>query len=323
MLCGFDVKYCRAKERDGRMTSTVRRDSSTTNSPYGYRMQPRKVDNGTGYESGGDLFEVMFGTAPVKTRKSSDKERAEDAEKRTDQFHMLVFAFLKTLLPSSGGGSSFDDSPPGALGSVLMNSKVLNKAAELLRNDSLDDITKRGALYTELMGFLRVVGTHGALKHKAVYGERVIWPDGINILTLSFQGAGTNRFQMGSSLAAGLKNLNIQSEVMLRGASTAKKEFADRQGSDMLRLCRLLSELSSQLRIKMADVKQGLTTHGIIEVPDGEIWSTHAAAQKVRSITQGRPGRMKRLITEVTTMKTGLAEGIFVKHGMSRLDAMK
>jgi hypothetical protein len=77
------------------------------------------------------------------------------------------------------------------------------------------------------------------------------------------------------------------------------------------------------LRIKMADAKQGLTTHGIIEIPDGEIWSNHAAAQKVRSITQGRPGRMKRLITEVTTMKTGLAEGIFVKHGMSRLDAMK
>jgi hypothetical protein len=73
----------------------------------------------------------------------------------------------------------------------------------------------------------------------------------------------------------------------------------------------------------MADAKQGLTTHGIIEIPDGEIWSNHAAAQKVRSITQGRPGRMKRLITEVTTMKTGLAEGIFVKHGMSRLDAMK
>jgi hypothetical protein len=327
MLCGFDVKYCRAKERDGRTTSTVRRDTSTTKTPYGFRMPLRKVDNGTGYESGGyepeGFYESMFGLSLVKTGKSSDRERAEDAEKRTDQFHTLVFAFLKTLLPTSGGLSSFDESPPGALGSVLVNSKVLNKAAELLRNDSLDDITKRGELYTELMGFLRVVGTHAALKNKAMYAERVIWPDGVNLLTLSFQGPGENRSQVGSSLAAGLKNLNIQSEVMLKGASGAKQEFADRQGSDMLKLCRMISDLSNHLRIKMDDAKQGLTTHGIIEIPDEEIWSTHAAAQKVQSITQGGLGRMKRLITEVTTMKTGLAEGIFVKHGMSRLDVMK
>lgn len=32
---------------------------------------------------------------------------------------------------------------------------------------------------------------------------------------------------------------------------------------------------------------------------------------------------MRKLITEVTTLKTGLAEGIFVKHALSRLDCVK
>jgi hypothetical protein len=46
---------------------------------------------------------------------------------------MLVFAFLGMLLPSVDGGSSFDATPPAAVVSMLVNSKVLDKAAELLR----------------------------------------------------------------------------------------------------------------------------------------------------------------------------------------------
>lgn len=50
-----------------------------------------------------------------------------------DQFDTAVFGFLKRLLPSPEGLGSFDGNPPGALVSVLVNSKVLDKAAELLR----------------------------------------------------------------------------------------------------------------------------------------------------------------------------------------------
>jgi len=38
---------------------------------------------------------------------------------------------------------------------------------------------------------------------------------------------------------------------------------------------------------------------------------------------QSPRGRIKRLITEITTLKTGLSSGIYVKHGMSRLDVIK
>jgi hypothetical protein len=61
------------------------------------------------------------------------KWKADDKEKREDQFHRLVFAFLRTFLPSVDGGSSFGATPPAAVVSMLVNNKVLDKAAELLR----------------------------------------------------------------------------------------------------------------------------------------------------------------------------------------------
>jgi hypothetical protein len=329
MLCGFDVKYCRAKAHDAATTSSGRREAPRN--PYGDRYGGQfamKADTGVGYESGGfyDDYEDMFGRSPQAKVADSGKARAESAEKRTDQFHKLVFAFLKTLLPSPDtrvGNSSFDVAPPGALVSFLTNSKILDKAAELLRNDSLDDATKRKELYMALVGFLQVVGTQDATKQKVVYSERIVWPDTVNLLVLSFQGPGKNRSQTGSSLASGLRNLNIQSEVMLKGALGAKKEFADQQGTDMLWLCRMISDLSSHLRIRAGEAKGGLTTHGIVEVPDEQIWPTYAFGSKARMASEARKGRVRRLITEVTTLKTGLAQGIYVKHAMSRLDCMK
>lgn len=156
-----------------------------------------------------------------------------------------------------------------------------------------------------------------------MYGERIVWPDSVNLMTLSFKGPGTIQSQSGSSLAASLRNLNTQSEVMLKGALSSKQDFADKQGTDLLWLCRMISDLSSHLRIGTAPTERGLATHGIIEVPDNYIWPTYAFTRQAQAAAQLRQGRIKRLITEVTTLKTGLAEGIFVKHAMSRLDVMK
>jgi hypothetical protein len=250
----------------------------------------------------------------------------EDIEKRADLFNRIVFSILKVLFPCPDNkptNTSFDNDPPGAFVSILINSKTLDKAAELLRNDSLDNATKRKDLYKALICFLRVTGTHEATKDKAVYSERTVWPGNINLLTLSFHGSGSIQSEAGSSLAAGLRNLNIQREVMLKSALGARKEFTDQQGKDILWLCRMISDLCSHLGIKGDDAQRGLTTHGIVEVPDDEIWQCYFFSSDARNVTQARAGRIKRLITEAATPKTGLAEGIFVKHAMSRLDVMK
>lgn len=187
-------------------------------------------------------------------------------------------------------------------------------------------MTKRKHLYTTLLDFLRALGTHDATKATAICDDRIVWPDNVNLLTLSFQGPGANRSEASSSLAAGLRNLNIQSELMLKCAmtsATAKNDFADQQGADLLSLCRMISDLSTHLRIGNNVNQQRLTTHGVVEVPDDQIWPTYYFTRQAQAAMQAPRGRIKRLITEITTLKTGLAEGIFIKHAMSRLDVMK
>jgi hypothetical protein len=331
VLCGFDGRYCREKARDGaatRSATTTRAPPATQFGMYGgsgFGFGAAKPDNGTGYASGFDDEDYFdsWGYDTKQVANDSARKHAQSVEQRLDAFYALVFAFLNKLLPSAEGTSSFDVAPPAALVSVVLNSKVLDIAAELLRNDSLDDATKRKDLYMALVGFLRVVGTHESTKRKVMFGERVVWPDSSNLLTLSFQGAGKLRCSTGSSLANGLKNLTVQSDIMLFGALSSKPEFKDKAGTDLLWLCHMISDLATHLKIGKEGNEKKVTSHGIVEVPDDAIWPTYAYANEARMSAQARQGRIKRLITEVTTLKTGLAEGIWVKHGISRLDVMK
>lgn len=98
----------------------------------------------------------------------------------------------------------------------------------------------------------------------------------------------------------------------------------------MLWICRSVSELSELLlrniatgsgdcgKEKMVEVADQGTT----EASDEEIFATHYYANKARYI-QSPPGCMKRLITELTSLKTGLPPGIIVKYAASRMDIMK
>jgi baculoviral IAP repeat-containing protein 6 len=115
---------------------------------------------------------------------------------------------------------------------------------------------------------------------------------------------------------------------MMRNALRLRKEFSDKQGEDMLWLCREISDLSTYLKIEewwtqARGCNAPELDHGIVEVPDKEIWFMHMLAPQARQLMQSPPGRIKRLITEMTSLRTGLSSGIYVKHAMSRPDLMK
>ena len=307
MLCGFDREYCQAKRSDAITKTNIN----------------RTVDKGTGFARG-----HMSTTEKRSSREfaGQDRHRALDAERQKDRFYENLFAFLAVLYPSpdqnNPNTTRFDVDPPKAVLSMLVNSKVLDKAAELLRNDSLDNVTKRKNLYMAFFGFLRNVGVHELSKKAVMFNERVVLPDTINLLTLSFQGLpGNVSGEKVSALANNLRNLNIQSQVMLSGAQRSRHEFQDEQSTDLLWLCREISDLSQYLQI--GDGHAGPIDHGIIEVPDDQIWPIFHFAREAQMFIQSPRGRIKRLITEITTLKTGLSSGIYVKHGMSRLDVIK
>jgi hypothetical protein len=314
MLCGFDVKFCSDKRQSA---AVMDKEKDVTGKVKG------TGDGGVMFGRWGMMIldpALTFSSNPVDTKK---KKQVEDAERKGDTFDTFVYSFLGVLLPSPDESTGFDVSPPNAVVSMLSHSRVLSKTAELLRNDSLDDATKRKNLYRAMLKFLSNVATHGTMSRKVMFADRVVLPAKVNLLTVSFQGVPSGIHETASSLAAGLRNLNIQSEAMLNSALGAKKEFADKEGKDMLWLCRMISDLCGHLRIGDHEAQRGLTTHGIVKVPDDEIWPCHMFCHEAQKMAQSRAGRIKRLITEITTLKTSLPEGIYVKHAESRLDVMK
>ena len=131
-----------------------------------------------------------------------------------------------------------------------------------------------------------------------------------------------------SSLASGLRNLSIQSELVLKSAKDTEKDFLTEDGQNMLLLCRKISELS-QLILTHTGTQSNSTAHVsatnlvICDTPDDQILATHSYAIGAKSLTFSPPGRFKRLITEITTLKTGLPPGIFVRYCENRPDVLK
>ncbi|KAF2003812.1 hypothetical protein P154DRAFT_485989 [Amniculicola lignicola CBS 123094] len=310
-LCGFDMQYCAMKQREANTT----------------RIRHRDLSGGVGY--GGDIGRFLnkdFDLLSMGGWRASHQQTQ-------DNFNQMVYLILQELLPSPERSSSFDSTPPEAVISMLLHSKILNNVAELLRNDSLDDATKRKDLYHATLGFLRIIGMHPLTAAKAVFNERERLPEDINLATLSFRGLprAQKTNDTASSLADCLRNLNIQSNMMLKGAKNNRDEFQTHEGQNLLWLCRQISDLSQYLLANTAggtgatvrSSANEVEDHGVMEARDDQIFSVFYYSKNALAIQQPPRGRMKRLITEITNLKTSLPSGIFVKHASSRLDVMK
>lgn len=344
LLCGFDQAYCAAKRREASKSgksSVTRPTGSGTGygGPRGFSFSS-SMSNGVGYGGISDEHDYWMSSGPLfgrrqfggrKAHPDAAKEKAKSEQQKVDEFNQTVLAFLVELLPSLDRQSRFDLDPPEIVANLLLDSKVLNYCAELLRNDSLDDASKRGDLYQALLNFLRIIGTHPVTATSTMFKERPARSDDINILTLSWTNNPGQSKETAMSLADGLKNLNIQSNMMLKGASRNEHEFTNDEGQDLLWLCRQISDLSEYLLTNMMGGRsekgkgpsEEPVDHGIVEVADKEVFASYFYASNAQSLQQSPPGRIKRLITEITSLKTGLPPGIFVKYASSRLDVMK
>jgi ubiquitin-protein ligase len=263
------------------------------------------------------------------THRPSDRIRAQRAQKTDDTFNTLILKLLNAVLPSLNRVQGFDTKPPGLVSSMLSESKILNYCAELLRNDSLDDASKRHVLYNALITFIQTIGLHNSTSG-LVFNELPVRPDTVNIIALSFQKPPEVPSETTSSLVQGLRNLTTQSNLLLKGAQTHSRDFETTDGKQLLVLCRRISALSQMLNDddreasahQTARSTEEMTTCAITDVPDEEILATHTYVGLARALNTAPHGRMKRLITEITTLNTGLPPGIFVRYGSERPDIL-
>ncbi|TKA25432.1 hypothetical protein B0A50_06299 [Salinomyces thailandicus] len=73
---------------------------------------------------------------------------------------------LTLLLPSRkrDEATDFDYDPPSAVASLLSRSSIVDRAAELLRNGTLDDLQRRGGLYESLLSFVTLLSRYPATR---------------------------------------------------------------------------------------------------------------------------------------------------------------
>ncbi|KAL1796373.1 hypothetical protein ACET3X_004913 [Alternaria dauci] len=265
---------------------------------------------------------------PKRETKVSEAQKVQICE---DVFSNMVLGFLTNLLPSLERETCFDFDPPKAVLKMLRNSKILQYCAELLRNDSLADVIKRKDLYQTLFNFLMTVGLHGETS-AALFGPRFVRPETVDLLTLSFCAAAPDPSESVSILAECLRNLTTQSAMVLLSAKNNGKYFKNQEGQQMLRVCRNISALSQFIQDQTpveAGSKKGKETAivpedlAVREVEESLMERTYYYYKQAKALESSRPGRFKRLVTEITTLQTSLPPGIFVRYCENRPDILK
>jgi ubiquitin-protein ligase len=140
------------------------------------------------------------------------------------------------------------------------------------------------------------------------------------------------------SIVNEMQNLHFQTKAFEKNAQRDPTAFEDEESKAMLELCQQVSDFFKALPEGFQEDDSSAMSSGSMEeawfrehcvkdVEDSAIMTCsptpyyHAVA--AAGIKQSAPGRMKRLIVEMTTLATSLPEGIFVRHEMSRPDIIK
>ncbi|KAG9189672.1 baculoviral IAP repeat-containing protein 6 (apollon) [Alternaria panax] len=269
--------------------------------------------------------------ASSRPKKDNKPSKAQDAQMSEDAFGDMVLGFLTGLLPSLDRETCFDFDPPEAVLEMLRNSKILQYCAELLRNDSLVDVVQRRNLYRTLFIFLRTMGTHSETS-SALFGPRFVRPEVVDLLTLSFCAAAPDLRDSVSILAQCLRNLTTQSTTILQSAKSNEEDFKSQEGQHMLWICSEITDLSQFFKENMVTETNSEKGKGAAVIPEdlavGEVGEklmkqTYHFYKQAKALESSRPGRFKRLVTEITTLQTGLPAGIFARYCENRPDMLK
>ncbi|KAL8913707.1 MAG: hypothetical protein Q9171_001557 [Xanthocarpia ochracea] len=256
----------------------------------------------------------------------------KQADSQTDDLTRWVYGMLILLLPQR---QETTKKVLPVLPSMIELSLLQDRTAQLLRNDSLQDVNKRADLYFATFAFVDRLYHHDALEH-LVKDDRFMKKQsaGLHAIATDWKGKGkvkaatslavAHRSEgMGSSLIACLTNLATQSKVLLGGS------HRDAAGEDILEIAKRIQKLHTRLApntAKLATVttwKEYLQAYAVTREADVARHLCTLAKAEAQTIRTSPKNRMKRLVTETSEMTTSLPENVFVMIDEVRPDIMK
>ncbi|KAL8668978.1 MAG: hypothetical protein Q9168_006410, partial [Polycauliona sp. 1 TL-2023] len=214
-------------------------------------------------------------------------------------------------------------------------SLLQDRTAQLLRNDSLQDVDKRANLYFGAFEFVNRLYHHPSLDH-LVTEDRFMKKSSAGLLAISLDWKGKGKTKastslvvahrsegMASSLVACLSNLATQSKVLLSGTNNRAA------GEDILEIAQRIQKLHTRLAPHTAKVasittwKEYLQAHCVTRRPNLARHLCAFTAAEAAKIVSSPKGRMARLVTEQSEMTTSLPANVFVIVDDVRPDIMK
>ncbi|KAI0123981.1 hypothetical protein BJ170DRAFT_686356 [Xylariales sp. AK1849] len=362
LVCGWDAPPSEKRFRPVKAVVDKFMPKSTTNPSSNAPAKPEYAPKyhsrlarfrnpvtakGTGY-GGHDYYSLAMPVHSRRRHAAGPILASKAIDIKEDLAQEAYFRLVATILPSHENAGTLDVKPPYYLRTMLARSPLLVRAADLLSNDAIEEVAKQYSLYDGMLDFVNALGAHTE-SAGLIYKERQIYSKRGTALAVSFvskdKRAKVTAKDTGKSLTDLLSRLATQSRTMLQHAQRNEHEFGGKKESDMLSWAQRVVQISSLhtankelSRADAMDIDSGKgkkpassdwaeyhRDHALMEVPDDRIMHNHFHAAAAQTAADQVPpkGRMKRLITEISTLQTSLPEGIFVRHGSSRLDVMK
>ena len=266
-----------------------------------------------------------------------------------DNITTHVLCILSATLPSTTDQlppTKFDFEPPHFLASMLRRSSILDIAAELLRNDSIDNASQRFSLYQSVIVFMTTLNGGGRLMTSILHESRQINKAGHDLLKVSCSQptrvAGESA-DTAQSLTTSMTNLARQTERLLNAmqGSTGGREYEmTEEEQHTILMCTMISDCaaailkeSAKLPAAAAATETQQNNNGkwqrelaILLVTDDTIIQHHYHAKEIQAlleVTNPPRNRLRHIFKEIVTLETSLPPGIFVRYGEGRVDVMK
>ncbi|USW57242.1 Putative ubiquitin-conjugating enzyme E2, ubiquitin-conjugating enzyme/RWD [Septoria linicola] len=345
LLCGFDERSKHNKPDKKRKAQLRPRFSSSTNTngtgyggpshrSYGKAASKSIHAGSTPYD---EMYPGLAGPFASDAGLQGTRPKSYGGEGRTladsidqldlsedDKMTAKVLDCLTILLPSFEKQSQFDlDPPAGSLQCMLLSSSFLERAAELLSNNNVEEVIKQAKLYTSLVCFLRTLAQHPS-SSILVLRERVVRSPGVSILKVSLGKANlvsTAEHETTRPLVKSMRDLSMQCKTMMRTPET--NETLLQTFHAIVELNDFLVTNAGEASSASADKNAWQKDLAVSEVLDEVLIARHSLVAKEEGTENMHRGRMTRIMQEIARLEANLPPGIFVRYASSRPDVMK
>lgn len=342
LLCQYDNLELNMQERYSRREPTTPKPRYS--SGFGF---PVDSGTGTGYATATPVYDLVHAFPNIAYDFRSGPLNFKQTDSETDSSTWRILALLIELLPHR---SEKTNTITPALSAMVELSLVQDRVAELLRNDSLQDVTKRAGLYFIVFEFVERLGKHPNMSY-LVSEERFTKKQSGGLYAIStnlgFKSKGKTRAteylkldqgndNMAAPLITCLTNLAIQSQALVSASRAVESEFRTIAGQDILEIANRVIKLNKSINpIGNTDLtKGGLNNkhmtwedyhrqHGVARAENMLRHMNRGMVVSAGNLSHSPPNRIKRLVTEISEMATSLPLNIFVRADEARPDVMK